>query len=144
MYDKKFISLTSHLLYPSPSVTNCHTFSDPLPSSVTYFMDGPQAMSRPTTSKRKCHKRGSSETQHVRSSVEKSFGSRQIRSFLINQLIYFKLEIIHALHAKCKQNNVLTRWPGVVLMVRSFGLVNYCVPYCVAIRHRTLSSGLDH
>src|SRR6218665_1829642 len=26
---------------PSP-VTNCHTFSDPLPpSSVTYFMDGP-------------------------------------------------------------------------------------------------------
>ena len=27
---------------PSP-VTNCHTFSDPLPpSSVTYFMDGPQ------------------------------------------------------------------------------------------------------
>src|SRR6218665_34082 len=24
-----------------PSVTNCHTFSDPLPSSVTYFMDGP-------------------------------------------------------------------------------------------------------
>ena len=29
------------LLTPSP-VTNCHTFSDPLPpSSVTYFMDGP-------------------------------------------------------------------------------------------------------
>jgi len=26
----------------TPSVTNCHTFSDPLlPSSVTYFMDGP-------------------------------------------------------------------------------------------------------
>src|SRR6218665_1253916 len=24
-----------------PSVTNCHTFSEPLPSSVTYFMDGP-------------------------------------------------------------------------------------------------------
>src|SRR6218665_3594532 len=24
-----------------PSVTNCHTFSDPLPLSVTYFMDGP-------------------------------------------------------------------------------------------------------
>src|SRR6218665_1063333 len=23
----------------TPSVTNCHTFSDPLPSSVTYFMD---------------------------------------------------------------------------------------------------------
>jgi len=31
------------LLDPPPSVTNCHTFSDPLPSlsSVTYFMDGP-------------------------------------------------------------------------------------------------------
>ena len=28
------------LLTPSP-VTNCHTFSDPFPSSVTYFMDGP-------------------------------------------------------------------------------------------------------
>ena len=24
-----------------PSVTNFHTFSDPSPSSVTYFMDGP-------------------------------------------------------------------------------------------------------
>src|SRR6218665_2199585 len=24
-----------------PPVTNCHTFSDPSPSSVTYFMDGP-------------------------------------------------------------------------------------------------------
>ena len=23
-----------------PPVTNCHTFSDPSPSSVTYFMDG--------------------------------------------------------------------------------------------------------
>jgi len=31
------------MLLPPPSVTNCHTFSDPLPfSSVTYFMDGPQ------------------------------------------------------------------------------------------------------
>src|SRR6218665_595082 len=30
------------LFDPSP-VTNCHTFSNPLsPSSVTYFMDGPQ------------------------------------------------------------------------------------------------------
>ena len=28
------------LLTPSP-VINCHTFSDPSPSSVTYFMDGP-------------------------------------------------------------------------------------------------------
>src|SRR6218665_1667469 len=26
-----FISVTSHALYPSPPVTNCHTFSDPLP-----------------------------------------------------------------------------------------------------------------
>src|SRR6218665_3851801 len=25
-----------------PSVTNCHTFSDPSPSSVTYFMDDPK------------------------------------------------------------------------------------------------------
>ena len=42
MYDKKFISMTSHALDPPPPVTNCHTFSDPLlPSSVTYFMDGP-------------------------------------------------------------------------------------------------------
>jgi len=38
---KKFISVTSHALYPPPPVTNCHTFSDPLPSSMTYFMDGP-------------------------------------------------------------------------------------------------------
>jgi len=29
------------LFSPLPSVTNCHTFSDPSPSSVTYFMDGP-------------------------------------------------------------------------------------------------------
>ena len=36
------ISVTSHALDPPPSVTNCHTFSDPLPpSSVTYSMDGP-------------------------------------------------------------------------------------------------------
>ena len=29
----------------APPVTNCHTFSDPLlPSSVTYFMDGPTEM----------------------------------------------------------------------------------------------------
>jgi|SRR6218665_3354948 len=29
-----------------PPVTNCHTFSDPLdPSSVTYFMDGPNLTS---------------------------------------------------------------------------------------------------
>src|SRR6218665_1789695 len=30
MYDKKFISVTSHALDPSP-VTNCHTLSDPRP-----------------------------------------------------------------------------------------------------------------
>src|SRR6218665_1743995 len=40
MYDKKFTSVTSYALYP-PSVTNCHIFSDPFPSSVTHFMDGP-------------------------------------------------------------------------------------------------------
>ena len=38
------ISVTSHALDPLTPVTNCHTFSDPLPpSSVTYFMDGPEA-----------------------------------------------------------------------------------------------------
>ena len=31
MYDKKCISMMSHALYPPPPVTNCHTFSDPLP-----------------------------------------------------------------------------------------------------------------
>src|SRR6218665_2312397 len=35
------ISVTSHALDPLPPVTNCHTFSDPCPSSVTFFMDGP-------------------------------------------------------------------------------------------------------
>ena len=43
MYDKKkFISVTSHALYPllplSQTVTLSRTLS---PSSVTYFMDGP-------------------------------------------------------------------------------------------------------
>ena len=33
------------LLTPFPSVTNCHTFSDPSPSSVTYIMDGPHVKS---------------------------------------------------------------------------------------------------
>ena|SRR6218665_2466881 len=48
---KKFKSVTSHVLGPRPSVTNCQTFSDPLPpSSVTYFMDGPQ--STPSVDKR--------------------------------------------------------------------------------------------
>src|SRR6218665_1929646 len=31
MYDKKCISVTSHALGPPPPVTNCHTYSDPLP-----------------------------------------------------------------------------------------------------------------
>ena len=41
---EKIESVTSHDLYPPPPppVTNCHTFSDPLPPwSVAYFMDGP-------------------------------------------------------------------------------------------------------
>src|SRR6218665_1165774 len=29
------------LLTPLPPVTNCHTFSDPLPLEREYFMDGP-------------------------------------------------------------------------------------------------------
>ena len=34
--------VTQSLPPPPPPVTNCHTFSDPLPPwSVTYFMDGP-------------------------------------------------------------------------------------------------------
>ena len=37
-----FISVTSHAPDPPPPVTNCHTFSNPSPSSVTYFMDGPR------------------------------------------------------------------------------------------------------
>jgi len=32
MYDNKFISVTSHAVYPLSPVTNCHIFSDPLPS----------------------------------------------------------------------------------------------------------------
>ena len=42
MYEKLVESVTSHALESPPSVTNCHTFLDPSPSSVTYFMDGPQ------------------------------------------------------------------------------------------------------
>ena len=39
MYDKKFISVTSHALYPPSS---CHKLSHLRPpSSVTYFMDSP-------------------------------------------------------------------------------------------------------
>src|SRR6218665_1719041 len=41
MYDKNLYKRDVTCSTPS-SVTNCHTFSDPLsPSSVTYFMDGP-------------------------------------------------------------------------------------------------------
>jgi len=29
------------MLLTPPPVTNCHAFSGPFPSSVTYFMDGP-------------------------------------------------------------------------------------------------------
>ena len=36
MYDKHIYNLCHRL-----SVTNRHTFSDPSPSSVTYFMDSP-------------------------------------------------------------------------------------------------------
>jgi len=40
MYENLFKSMMSHAIGPLPPVTNCHT-SDPSPSSVTYFMDGP-------------------------------------------------------------------------------------------------------
>ena len=43
MYDKKIISVTSHALYPpSPCHKLSHLLGPPPPSSVTYFMDGPQ------------------------------------------------------------------------------------------------------
>src|SRR6218665_3994459 len=41
MYEIFLKSVMSHALGPPSPVTNCHTFSDPFPSSVTYFMDGP-------------------------------------------------------------------------------------------------------
>jgi len=41
MYEIFFKSVTSYAFGPLPSVTNCHTFSDPSPLSVTYFMDSP-------------------------------------------------------------------------------------------------------
>jgi len=41
MYDKKFISVTSHALDPSPRHKLSHLLGPPQPSSVTYFMDGP-------------------------------------------------------------------------------------------------------
>src|SRR6218665_2950028 len=39
---KEFISVTSHALYP-PSVTNCHTFSDPIPLERDVLYGRPQS-----------------------------------------------------------------------------------------------------
>ena len=44
MYDKNLYKRDVTCSLPPPPVTNCHTFSDPFPSSVTYFMDGPLVM----------------------------------------------------------------------------------------------------
>ena len=41
MYDKKFISVTSHVLDPLPLSQTVTLSRTPSPSSVTYFMDGP-------------------------------------------------------------------------------------------------------
>ena len=42
MYDKNVYKRDVTCSWPlSPSVTNCHSFSNPSPSSVTHFMDGP-------------------------------------------------------------------------------------------------------
>src|SRR6218665_6986 len=41
MYEQKLKSVMSHALDPLPSVTNCHTFSDPLPLEHEYFIDSP-------------------------------------------------------------------------------------------------------
>ena len=41
MYDKKFISVTSHALNPPPLSQTVTPSRTPSPSSVTYFMDGP-------------------------------------------------------------------------------------------------------
>src|SRR6218665_2717442 len=47
MYEKKFEKYDVTCSWtPLPSVTNCHTFSDPLPSCATYFMDGPIQLNR--------------------------------------------------------------------------------------------------
>jgi len=40
MYKILFESVMSHALGPLPSVTNCHTFSEPLPLERHVFMDG--------------------------------------------------------------------------------------------------------
>ena len=42
MYDKKIYKHDVTCSWAPPPVTNCHTFSDPSPSSMTYFMDGPK------------------------------------------------------------------------------------------------------
>src|SRR6218665_576493 len=39
---KKIVSVTSHALSPSPCHKLSHLLGPPSPSSVTYFMDGPQ------------------------------------------------------------------------------------------------------
>jgi len=41
MYDKKFISVTSHALSPLPLSQTVTPSRTPSPSSMTYFMDGP-------------------------------------------------------------------------------------------------------
>ena len=41
MYDKNFISVTSHALESPPLSQTVTPFQTPSPSSVTYFMDGP-------------------------------------------------------------------------------------------------------
>ena len=49
MYDKKFLSVTSHAFYlPLPLHKPSHLLGPPPPSSVTYFMDGPFGDIRPT------------------------------------------------------------------------------------------------
>ena len=37
------------MLLDPPSLTNCHTFSDPSPLSVTHFMEGPYNAPSPKT-----------------------------------------------------------------------------------------------
>src|SRR6218665_315853 len=41
MYEKNEKCSVTWSLTPPPSVTNCRIFSDPSPSSVTYFIDSP-------------------------------------------------------------------------------------------------------
>ena len=44
---EKMESVTSHDLYPPPPVTNCHTFSDPLPPLERDILYGRPLMSLP-------------------------------------------------------------------------------------------------